>query len=230
VAHLQTKKARKLRKGLLVAIEGIDGAGKTTQAKLIKDRLEQEGYPVKLLHEPTNGKWGNKIRDLAKNGRHEVSPRTEFELFLKDRIEDVKKYIKPALEQKKIVIMDRYYISSVVYQGALGLDLDFIERENLNVAPKPDLTIILDLPSRVSLSRIKNRNTSGPNHFEIEKYLNKVRANLIKRYLGKADVAIINGKQTREKIASEIWNILIPIIQRYEEVSTEFLRRDYYSC
>jgi dTMP kinase len=98
-----------LKHGVLIAIEGIDGAGKTTQSKLLVKKLVKEGYPAVCFHEPTEGKWGLKIKDLAKNGRHKTSPEEEMNFFYQDRIEDVKKNIRPALKDKKTIIMDRYY-------------------------------------------------------------------------------------------------------------------------
>jgi dTMP kinase len=208
--------ARRLKKGLLIAIEGIDGAGKTTQARILMERLVREGYSVTLLKEPTNSKWGQEIRNLAKNGRHKVTPQTEFEFFLYDRVEDVEKNIKPALNRKDIVIMDRYYISNVAYQGARSLDLDFIEKENLKFAPKPDLAIILDLPPHVALSRIRSRD-SAPNHFEREKYLKEVREIFLRRFEKRPYISIVNGQPPIETVESEIWNVIRPIIQSYEE-------------
>jgi len=213
---LQRKERKKLKTGILVAIEGIDGAGKTTQAKILRDILVQEGYNVSLFHEPTDGKWGQKIADLAKNGRHNTSPLTEFEFFYFDRKEDVEKHIKPALDRNEIVIMDRYYLSSVSYQGARGLDPDFIEKENMKIAPAPVLTVILDLSPRVALSRIKNMRTSKLNHFEREKYLNKVRKIFLKRFSNRSDVVVVDATRTVDVIASQILNIIKPIVQTYE--------------
>ncbi len=165
----------KLSKGFLVAIEGIDGAGKTTQAVLLEESLKKEGYPVLRLKEPGNSIYGDKIREIALKGRENISPQEEFELFLKDRMEDVKKNIRPALDAGKIVIMDRYYFSNIAYQGALGLDPFEIQRKNEEIAPRPDLTIILDITPGEAVRRIKNRN-EPPNEFEREKYLAEVRA------------------------------------------------------
>ncbi|MCP8310143.1 MAG: dTMP kinase, partial [Candidatus Methylarchaceae archaeon HK01M] len=109
---IQDNKTKKvLKKGLLIAIEGIDGAGKTTNAELLRNVLHKDGYSVTLLHEPTEGKWGKKIAELAMKGLDDINPETEFELFCKDRREDVENNIKPALKRRDIVIMDRYYLS-----------------------------------------------------------------------------------------------------------------------
>lgn len=205
-------KRREEHKGFLIAFEGIDGAGKTTQATILYDKLKQEKFDVCFLHEPTESRWGKKIDELAKNGRHNVEPKKEFELFYLDRKKDVKDNILPALKKNKIVIMDRYYFSSVAYQGALGLDPNFIEKENEKIAPKPLLTIILDVSPRVALSRVKNR-TKTPNHFERERYLAKVREIFRKRFDGRTDVVILDGTQGIDTVAAQIMNILLPILR-----------------
>src|SRR3989304_2353402 len=113
-----------LKRGILVAIEGIDGAGKTTQTAMLCARLCKNGYSAVSFHEPTDSKWGRKIRELAKNGRHKITAQDEMNLFYQDRIEDVKANINPALKRKNVVIMDRYYFSNIAYQSARGLNPD----------------------------------------------------------------------------------------------------------
>lgn len=93
-----------LKRGVLIAVEGIDGAGKTTQSRLLMEKLKNEGYPAVCFHEPTEGKWGVKIRNPAKNGRHQTSLEEEMEFFYQDRIEDVKLHICPALEDREVIV------------------------------------------------------------------------------------------------------------------------------
>lgn len=216
-----TKKV--LKEGILIAIEGIDGAGKTTQANILYRRLLKEGYPVSLFHEPTNGKWGRKIANLVRNGRQNTDPMREFQLFFLDRKEDVEKNIRPALSNKKIVIMDRYYLSNVAYQGALGLQADFIENKNEEAFPIPRKTIILDLSPQVALSRIRKERNSVPNHFERKKYLSKVRKIFLQRFSGRKNVVVIEGdaKRNIDEIASQILNIVRPIVRSVEEQNSE---------
>jgi dTMP kinase len=204
-----------LKHGVLIAIEGIDGAGKTTQSKLLVKKLVKEGYPAVCFHEPTEGKWGLKIKDLAKNGRHKTSPEEEMNFFYQDRIEDVKKNIRPALKDKKTIIMDRYYFSNIAYQTARGLDSDIIEKRNERIAPKPDLLIILDLTPQVALKRIKEKRNGQPNHFERMKHLEKIREIFIKRFKERAYTKIIDGDDTHSEstIADEIWNAVKPIMK-----------------
>ena len=202
-----------LNKGVLIAIEGIDGAGKTTQAKLLVEKLRNEGYPVISLHEPTDGVWGQKIRELAKRNRHSVSAEDELNLFFQDRIEDVEKNIKPALENKQVVVMDRYYFSSIAYQGVRGLDLDKIEQKNVEIAPVPDLLIILDVQPSVSLQRIHSSREDGPNEFEKNSYLEKSRI-IFNQFAEREYTCVIegNGEHSPVDIADKIWRAVETVL------------------
>jgi dTMP kinase len=103
--------------GLFIVLEGIDGCGKSTQVELLAKRLSRRGKKVVTLSEPTAGRWGQKIREAARH-KDSLSPAEELELFIKDRKEDIKNNIKPALESGQIVILDRYFYSTLAYQGA----------------------------------------------------------------------------------------------------------------
>jgi len=216
---LQETLARKrLKHGILIAFEGIDGAGKTTQAKKLIDRLTNEGYPAICLHEPTEGVYGKKIKELAENGRHNITPLEELELFCKDREEDVKNNINPALSAKKIVVMDRYYLSSMAYQGQRGLSPKKIEDMNRRIAPEPDLIILLDVTSEVSSDRITRERKSIPNAFERKKHLETVRKIFLNISEGRNNVKVIegNGSHTADQIASHVWAIVAPLVKEKE--------------
>jgi len=208
-----------LRDGILIAIEGIDGAGKTTQSNMLCERLKKAGYSAVLLHEPTKGQWGEKIRDLAKNGRDKTSPEEELDLFYKDRVEDVKINIRPKMAEKNVVIMDRYYFSNVTYQGALGLDPDSVEKKNQEIAPQPHLVIILDIPSSVSMRRIRATREGGPNHFERTNYLEKVRKLFLQQFRNRNYVKIINGDGilSEKQVSDSVWSLVEPIVHTAEE-------------
>ncbi|WXG43317.1 MAG: dTMP kinase [Promethearchaeati archaeon SRVP18_Atabeyarchaeia-1] len=216
---LEAPGRRLLRRGVLVALEGIDGAGKTTQSKRLRDRLDELGFLSSFFHEPTDGEWGKKIRNLAKKGRDKIKPMEELDFFLRDRIEDVRDNIKPALEKKSVVVMDRYYFSNVAYQGALGLDPDYVERVNRDIAPEADITLILDISPEVALRRIVHSRNSEPNHFERRDYLEKVRRIFLGHFSGRQNVRVINGDDKRSpgEIADEIWSIVDPVLQHLEE-------------
>lgn len=161
-------------RGLLIVFEGLDGAGKTTQLGLLYNHLRRQGYDVVRFREPTEGQWGKKLRQLMVHGRGDVTPATELEWFLKDRREHVDQQIGPALDQKQVVLLDRYYFSTMAYQGALGCDPQSIQVRNEAFAPPPDLLLLLDLPPEVGLQRLKQR--GAPSHFERLDYLEQVAA------------------------------------------------------
>jgi dTMP kinase len=164
----------RLCRGLLLVFEGIDGAGKTTHVRLLDERLQREGYDVICLKEPTEGLWGQKLRQLAQHGRQEISPATELEWFLLDRREDVEHNIRPALARGQIVVLDRYYFSTIAYQGALQLDPEEIRTRNEAFAPPPDLLFLLHLPLAQGWQRVQQRGTLS--HFERLDYLERVAA------------------------------------------------------
>ena len=124
-------------KGKLIVIEGIDGSGKSTLAENLSQALSKLGHDCVRLKEPTNGFWGQKIRTMLTQ-HQEITPEQEFEWFLNDRKEDVVNNILPSLQNGKIVILDRYYFSSVVYQSIRGIDRNTILKANTAFSPLPD--------------------------------------------------------------------------------------------
>jgi dTMP kinase len=161
-----------LGRGLLIAFEGLDGAGKTTQLGLLYDHLLQRGQEVSRFREPSDGPLGKRLRDFMEHGRGDVTPDTELQWFLDDRREHVKQSIQPALDRKHIVLLDRYYFSTMAYQGVQGRDPQSIRECNEAFAPPPDLLLLLDLAPEVGWQRLSQRGT--PSHFERLDYLKKV--------------------------------------------------------
>ncbi len=158
--------------GLFIVIEGIDGTGKSTQARMLEGWLRGRGRSVVRDREPTDGPWGRRLRESAATGR--LAPEDELEYFLRDRREHVEKLISPALAAGTDVILDRYYFSTMAYQGARGFDPGEIRRRNEVFAPVPDLLLILDLPVDVAISRIGARG-DGANEFEKRENLERCR-------------------------------------------------------
>jgi len=137
--------------------------------------------------EPTTGKWGQMLRDSALTGR--LSLEEEVETFLKDRKEHCEDFINPNLKDGNIVITDRYYFSSMAYQGARGMDPGEIMHKNELIAPEPDLLVVLDLEPKTGLERIRTRGDRA-NHFEKTGTLKRAREifNSIKKpYLYRLD-------------------------------------------
>lgn len=159
-----------MTRGILVAIEGIDGAGKSTQRARLEQRLDAEGIAYVASREPTDKPWGKKIRESAITGR--MSAEDELAAFVADRKQHLAEVIEPALAAGKLVLLDRYYPSSVAYQGARGLGMQHCLEANA-FAPVPDVLIILDLDPQQGLDRVNSR--GQPDEFEKLDYLVEVR-------------------------------------------------------
>jgi len=186
--------------GRLIVIEGIDGAGKTTQAKTLVRRLRRRGYACRYLREPTRGRWGREIKRLALKAGS-LTPEEELQLFLIDRRENVARNIRPALRAGRIVVLDRYYFSTIAYQGAKGIDPGRIRRLHERFAPRPDLVFILDLGPGAGLARISGRKTRDA-LFERASYLAKVRR--IFRGLSGPGVVLLDARRAPGEVAAEI--------------------------
>ncbi len=158
--------------GLLVAIEGVDGAGKTTVSALLAQYCGERGIACALSKEPTGLGAGIALRESAKSGR--ATPEDELALFLEDRAAHVRRSIRPALDFGAVVLLDRYYWSTAAYQGARGMDPFGIIAANEKIAPVPSLVILLDLPPAGGLARVRARG-DVPNTFETEDALQQSR-------------------------------------------------------
>jgi dTMP kinase len=161
-----------MSQGIFIVIEGIDGTGKSTQSKRLAEWFRSRGREVVLSREPTDGPWGKKLRESATTGR--LSAEEELEFFLNDRREHVEMSIKPALAEGKVVILDRYYFSTMAYQGARGFDPAEIRLRNEAFAPQPDLLLILDLSVESAHGRIGARGDTA-NEFEQRDTLSRCR-------------------------------------------------------
>lgn len=144
---------------MFITLEGPEGSGKSTQIKRLAKRFEDLGYPVITTREPGGTSIGDQIRHvLVRMENKELHPRTEILLFLAARAQLVEQLIKPALQDGKIILCDRYGDSTLAYQGyGHGLDLEKL-RQMLDFATdhlKPDLTILLDLDVKMGLMRKK---------------------------------------------------------------------------
>ncbi|MFX0208460.1 MAG: dTMP kinase, partial [Candidatus Hodarchaeota archaeon] len=169
----------------------------------LANRLKKEHFRVKIFSEPTKGKWGQKIRNLVKHGR---DSHDELRWFVEDRKEDVQLNIKPALENNMIIIMDRYFYSSVAYQGALGIDPDHIMELNA-FAPRPNLCFILDCDPNEAFKRIMEEKKGPTDYFEKLDNLYKVRQIFLEYFKKYPEIKIISVLETPKDTHEEVWKI-----------------------
>ena len=194
--------AASAKKGILVAIEGIDGAGKTTQVTKLEAILRDAGVAFLSTKEPTSGPWGAKIRASAQTGR--MSPEDELEAFIEDRRQHVAEELEPALARGQVVLVDRYYLSTVAYQGARGFDTARLLADNA-FAPAPDLLIVLDIEPALGLQRIRQRGDRA-DLFEKEEEL--ARAREIFRTLAVTNLHVLDATRPPEALTNDIAALL----------------------
>ncbi len=195
-------------KGLFISFEGIDGCGKSTQIDLLAKYFTKQKKAIVKTEEPGGTNGSNEIRKiLLKENNYKWSVETETLLFMAARSDHVEKVIKPALENNKIVICDRFIDSTIVYQGmrsnkAKKFSLTFSEL----IAINPDITFLIDMSPEVALTRALNRATDED---RFEKYGIEFQHQLRRNFLDIAHkngerIKIIDGDQSRENIAAQI--------------------------
>lgn len=181
-----------------IVFEGIDGSGKSTQAKLLARRLADLGIPVLLTAEPSDGPVGRIIRSLATRPEAEEEAR----LFTEDRRDHVERVILPALAEGRTVVCDRYVHSSVAYQGARGVDQAAILSAQRPFAPQPDVIFILEIPADIALARIGSARSGRFSTFEVREDLEAVDA--VYRSITDPVIRRIDGTSSLESIHSII--------------------------
>jgi dTMP kinase len=199
-----------MKKGLFITFEGLDGSGKTTQIKLLYDYLKERGLDVITAVEPGGTEIGRKIRKiLLDKDNHEMSYKTETFLFLASRAELVSKVISPALSKGRIVICDRFFDSTIVYQGiARGLGIDRILDMSLWATGgiAPDITFLLSVKADKGKKRM-DRASKERDRMELEK--DNFRKNVYQGYLSiakryKDRFVVIDGEKDIEEIFGEV--------------------------
>lgn len=194
-------------KGKFISIEGLDGCGKSTHARLLTRWLRSQGYEVVITDEPTDGVFGRMVKRVLK-GELKLPTTTEALLFAADRVQHVANVIAPSLREGKIVVSERYIHSSLAYQSARGLPIDWIRKINIYV-PSPDLTILIDVPTKVSLARIGSRKLDT---FEGDlKLQERVRRNYL-RIAREEGLKVVNGARPRDEVQAELRKLVGAIL------------------
>ena len=189
-------------RGSFICLEGIDGSGKTTQAKLLVEKLRLNFDSV-YTAEPSDGKVGSFIRNSYLYGENRLSGVIEALLFAADRVEHVENEVIPALSAGKIVVSDRYIYSSLAYQGAAGLNLEWIEQIN-QYSLRPDLGIFVDVAPETALKRLKSTRSV----METLETQEKVRQ-IYLQFVEKDFLKLINGNRSKDLVAKDIYDTVL---------------------
>ncbi len=198
---------------MFITFEGIEGSGKSTQAILLEEYLSAKGLKVNLTREPGWGKLGELIRNVLLDDREiTLDPFAELCLFCTDRINHVKEFIKPRLDNGEIVICDRYHDSTLIYQG-IGRDNErdlvaaMVMKSCLGVIP--DITFLLDLPVDCGLQRIRARKNKTKFDSESVAFHKRVRDGFLQLYKQQPQrIKLINADRQVEIIAEEIKSVI----------------------
>jgi dTMP kinase len=194
------------KKGIFIVIEGLDGSGKTTQAKLLARKLEKT-HRVLLTAEPSCGKIGAFIREDCLYEEKRLPTEAEALLFAADRIEHMYSEVKPALDDGKLVICDRYVYSSLAYQGGAGLSLEWIKTINAR-ALQPDFSIFIDVPPEQVIERLQRKKSV----METLETQQKVREVYLK-YVEKGELVRIDGNKPKDAVADELFARVLVLLK-----------------
>jgi len=195
-------------KGLFIVLEGIDGSGKDTHLKFIANELRGLGYTVVETAEPSDHRVGTFLKRYAKRNEERLPAQSEALLYAADRFDHVKNVITPALLRDQIVISARYYYSSMAYQGAVGVDLDWI-REMNRFALRPDLAVLLDILPEYSLHRLKRQRSI----YEDSDYLRKVRDIYI-RLVNEGELVKVDADRPKRVVQGELLSMIQDLLER----------------
>lgn len=198
-----------MNRGLFIALEGGEATGKTTTAKVLKERFESEGFEVVITREPGGIPSAEAIRNNIMD--YHVDAKTEILLYLAARREHLVSKVMPALAEGKIVITDRFYLSSLVYQGyARGLGISAVRELNQFVCDiYPDLNIVIDIPVQVSMARKQQVEDINRLDLEGQEFHQKVEEGYKLLYKqGKDPIVVIDGTKPMDEMIEDVYQTI----------------------
>lgn len=196
------------KKGAFICIEGLDASGKTTHARRLVRDLKQRGFKAMYTTEPSSGEIGKFIRTYILQRKERVPGAVEALLFAVDRVVHLEKRVKPALQKGKIVVSDRYVYSSLAYQGAAGLDLNWIEEINRS-AVSPDLAIYIDVSPEILIKRMKWRKKSVMERLQVQRKVQEVYLKLV----DDGRLVRVDGNRSVNEVARDILTIVLDFLK-----------------
>lgn len=188
-------------RGFFICLEGLDGSGKTTQAKLLVRKLKRDHDTV-YTAEPSDSTIGRLIKTKYLHDDERSSRIVEALLFAADRFNHVEKVVLPALRKGKLVVSDRYVHSSLAYQGAEGLDLKWIREINKHTL-NPDITIYIDVRPEIALQRLKSRR-SVMEKLETQRRVREIYLEFVER----GELVRIDGSKSKRAVSQDIMSIV----------------------
>jgi dTMP kinase len=195
------------KRGYFICIEGLDGCGKTTQAKLLVKKL-QKNYNAVYTAEPSRGKIGRFIRKYCLHNTKRLSSIVEALLFAADRFEHLENEVFPALKAGKLVVSDRYVYSSLAYQGTAGVDLDWISKINEH-ASRPDLAVFIDVNPNIVLKRLK-REKSVMETLETQRRVREVYM----KFVESGELLKVDGNKSKKEVANEVLKVVLGFLEK----------------
>jgi dTMP kinase len=214
-----------MSKGLFITFEGTEGCGKSTQVRLLADRLQSLGHRVRLLREPGGTPIGEEIRHTLKHSKQNAAMTAEAELLLMNasRAQLVREIIRPALANNEIILCDRFYDSTTAYQG-YGREMDLAQVKTvIDFAvgdTRPNVTLFLHVPADISIERLRSRQENLPfirDRFEEadQKFFERVAHGFGVIAASEPDrVKFVNGNQPVELVCARVWDIVQPLLPK----------------
>ena len=189
---------------MYIVLEGIDGAGKSSQANLLNEWLKEKNFQTRIIVEPTKSDIGKLIRKelLNPESTNDINQQMLTLLFAADRLTLKKEIMEAQQNNKKILISDRSFYSSICYQNNSSVDASWIYKVNLHT-PRPDLTILLDLPEEIAIKRCDEEEV-----FENIKFLEKTRNNYLNLLKTEKNIEIVDASASSGEVQNKIRKIV----------------------
>lgn len=197
-----------VKRGVFICLEGIDASGKSTQARLLVRNLRSRGFDAIYTTEPSKGEVGSFIRRHVLQRKRRVPAVVEALLFAVDRVDHVESRIEPALNSGKIVVSDRYVYSSLAYQGAAGLNIDWIDQIN-RMALQPNLAIYIDVLPEIVVKRMRRKRSV----METLENQRKVRE-VYMRFVRGGRLVLVDGSRPTSEVAQNILAVVLKRLKR----------------